>query len=224
MKFPLLVAGSVLALGATLAISAAELDSDLKKSSYAIGLTTAQSVTRQGVQLDLEAFNLGVKDAVEGTKPRLTQEQFQVALESASKSVNEKMKTAATANLDAGKAYREKNKKDAAVTEIASGLQYKELKKGTGAHPKPTDQVVAHYVGTLIDGTEFDSSRKRGEPATLPLDSVIQGWQEAIPLMTVGSRWQIVIPPELAYGPKGAGPIGPNSTLIFDIELIEIKK
>jgi FKBP-type peptidyl-prolyl cis-trans isomerase FklB len=224
MKFPLLVAAGAYALGATLSLHAAELDTDTKKASYAIGLTTAQSVTRQGVQLDLESFNLGVKDAVEGTKPRLTQEQFQAALESASKSVNERMKEAARINLEAGKSYREKNKAEPGVTELSSGLQYKELRKGSGAHPKPTDQVVAHYVGTLIDGTEFDNSRKRGEPATLPLDSVIKGWQEAIPLMTVGSRWQIVIPPDLAYGPKGAGPIGPNSTLVFEIELIDIKK
>ena len=117
-----------------------------------------------------------------------------------------------------------KNKKDPSVKELANGLQYKELKKGTGAKPKATDTVVAHYVGTLLDGSEFDSSRARGEPATLPLDSVIRGWQEAIPLMSVGSRWQVVIPPDLAYGLKGAGPIGPNQTLIFVIELIEIKK
>jgi FKBP-type peptidyl-prolyl cis-trans isomerase FklB len=224
MKLSLLAASVAVALSASLHAVGGELTTDSQKASYAIGLTSAQSITRQGVELDLTAFTAGVKDAIEGNKPQLTEEQFKAALEKASQSVNDRMQKKAESNLDAGKAFMVKNKKDPSVKELANGLQYKELKKGTGAKPKATDTVVAHYVGTLLDGSEFDSSRARGEPATLPLDSVIRGWQEAIPLMSVGSRWQVVIPPELAYGLKGAGPIGPNQTLIFDIELIEIKK
>lgn len=224
MKRNLLAATVALALGSSLANAAGDLATDAQKSSYAIGLTTAQSIARQGVPIDLQAFMLGVKDAVEGNKPQLTQEQFQAALEKASEAVNDRMKEAAKSNLEAGRAFMTKNKSEPGVTELSSGLQYKELRKGSGAHPKATDSVVAHYTGTLIDGTKFDSSRDRGEPATLPLDSVIRGWQEAIPLMSVGARWQIVVPPHLAYGPKGAGPIGPNQTLIFEIELLDIKK
>ena len=200
------------------------LKSDTQKSSYAIGLTTAQSIARQGVQVEYESFILGVRDALEGNKPRLTQEQFQAALENATKSVNSRFKEEAQANLKAGRDFLAKNKTQEGVTELSSGLQYKELRKGAGKHPKATDDVVVHYTGTLIDGTEFDSSKRRGEPATLGLGSVIRGWQEVIPLMTVGSRWQGFIPPQLAYGAKGAGPIGPNETLIFDIELLDIAK
>jgi FKBP-type peptidyl-prolyl cis-trans isomerase FkpA/FKBP-type peptidyl-prolyl cis-trans isomerase FklB len=117
-----------------------------------------------------------------------------------------------------------KHKGEPGVTALSSGIQYKELRKGAGKHPKQSDRVIVHYTGTLIDGTEFDSSRGRGQPATLPLDGVIRGWQEVIPLMSIGSRWQVVIPPQLAYGAKGAGPIGPNETLVFEIELLDIAK
>lgn len=214
------------ALLATTATHAQEalLSTDAQKSSYAIGVTTAQSIARQGVQLDFDAYMLGVRDALEGSKPRLTQEQFQTALENASKSVNSRFKEQARSNLEAGRAFMAKNKAEAGVTELSSGIQYKELRKGAGKHPKSSDSVVVHYTGTLIDGTEFDSSRSRGEPATLPLNGVIRGWQEVIPLMSVGSRWQVVIPPKLAYGAKGAGPIGPNETLVFEIELLDIAK
>jgi len=198
------------------------LANDAQKSSYAIGLTTAQSIARQGVKLELDSFMLGVKDALDGTKPRLTQEQFQAALDNASKSVNENFKEQAQHNLKAGRAFMAENKKREGVTELSNGIQYKELRKGAGKHPKATDNVKVHYTGVLVDGTEFDSSRARGEPVTFGLGSVIRGWQEVLPLMTVGSRWQVVIPPGLGYGAKGAGPIGPNETLIFEIELLEI--
>ena len=200
------------------------LSSDAQKSSYAIGLTTAQSITRQGVPLEYESFILGVRDALDGTAPRLTQEQFSAALQNASRSVNDRFKEEAQANLKAGRDFLAKNKSAEGVTELSNGLQYKELRKGAGKHPQAGDNVVVHYTGTLIDGTEFDSTKRRGEPATLNLGSVIRGWQEAIPLMTVGSRWQLFIPPPLAYGAKGAGPIGPNQTLIFEIELLDIAK
>ncbi|HMM75216.1 MAG TPA: FKBP-type peptidyl-prolyl cis-trans isomerase [Gammaproteobacteria bacterium] len=200
------------------------LKSDAQKSSYAIGLTTAQSIVRQGVPLEYESFVLGVRDALDGTTPRLTQEEFQAALANATQSVQGRFKEQAQANLKAGREFLAKNKTAEGVTELSSGLQYKELRKGAGKHPQAGDTVVVHYTGTLLDGTEFDSSKRRGEPAEISLGSVIRGWQEAIPLMTVGSRWQVFIPPQLAYGAKGAGPIGPNETLIFEIELLDIRK
>lgn len=200
------------------------LKSDQQKSSYAIGLTIAQSTARQGVTLDYDAFVLGVRDGLDGTQPRLSQEEFAAALKNATHSVNDRFKEQAQANLKAGEAFLKENKSKEGVIELSSGLQYKELRKGAGKHPKPTDTVVVHYTGTLIDGSEFDSSKRRGQPATLSLDSVIPGWQEAIPLMAAGSRWQIFIPPQLAYGAKGSGPIGPNETLVFEIELLEIAK
>jgi FKBP-type peptidyl-prolyl cis-trans isomerase FklB len=222
MKSQVLAVALLAATGAQ--AQEALLSTDAQKSSYAIGVTTAQSIVRQGVQLDFDSYMLGVKDALEGGKPRLSQEQFQAALENASKSVNSRFKEQAKQNLEAGRAFMAKNKAEAGVTELSSGIQYKELRKGAGKRPKGSDSVVVHYTGTLIDGTEFDSSRSRGEPATLPLNGVIRGWQEVIPLMAVGSRWQVVIPPQLAYGAKGAGPIGPNETLVFEIELLDVAK
>ena len=201
------------------------LETDQRKISYAIGLSTAQSIVRQGVELDLEAYMLGVRDALDGSAPRLTQQEFQNALSHATDSVNDKFKAKAKENLKAGQAFMAKNKQQDGVVELSNGIQYKELRKGSGAHPKASDSVTVHYEGSLINGTVFDSSKQRGEAATFPLNGVIKGWQEVLPLMSAGSRWQVVIPPKLAYGIKGAGTgIGPNETLVFEIELLEIKK
>lgn len=209
----------------TLLAEGVSLDNDKKKFSYAVGLQIAQSLIRQGVAVDLEAFSLAIRDSLDGTKPRLTMEELEAALKTGEASINEGLKQRGVNNLKAGKDYREKNKKAEGVVELSDGLQYKELRKGAGEHPKATDSVTVHYTGSLIDGREFDSSKRRGEAAKLSLSDVIKGWQEAIPLMTVGSRWQVVIPPELAYGAKGAGAvIGPNETLVFEIELLEINK
>ena len=214
----------VIALPAFSADDNTSLDSDKKKISYAIGLSTAQSIARQGVDIDLTAYMLGVRDALGGTAPRLTQDEFRAALGNATTSVNDRLKVSAKSNLEAGQAFMKNNKSKAGVIELSSGIQYQELRKGSGKHPKPTDTVVVHYAGSLIDGTVFDSSKERGEPATFPINSVIPGWQEILPLMTVGARWQVVIPPNLAYGVKGAGAgIGPNETLLFEIDLLEIK-
>ena len=225
MKFTALAAGLLLfAAGAHAADkSSGPLASEAQRTSYAIGIDVGQSLARQGVMPDVDAFLLGVKDGLGGIKPRITPEQYQSAMANLSKSVNDRFKETAKTNLDAGKGFLAENKKQGGVTELSSGLQYKELRKGSGAHPKAGDTIVAHYTGTLIDGTKFDSTKDRNEPATIPLDGVIKGWQEAIPLMTVGSRWQIFVPPNLAYGVKGQGVIGPNQTLIFEIELLEIK-
>lgn len=214
-----------LAMATNVFAAGAALDTDKKKFSYAVGFQIGQSLVRQGVDLDSEAFQLAIRDAAEGVQPRLNPQDMQAALQAGEAGVAAKLKERASANLKAGKAFMEKNKKAEGVIELANGIQYKELRKGAGAMPKATDTVTVHYTGTLIDGREFDSSKRHGEAATLNLGEVIKGWQETIPLMHVGSRWQVVIPPELAYGPKGAGAvIGPNETLIFEIELLDIKK
>jgi FKBP-type peptidyl-prolyl cis-trans isomerase FklB len=136
----------------------------------------------------------------------------------------EKQEALLKKNLEAGQAFLEANKKKEGVVTLPSGLQYKIITEGKGKQPKSTDTVVAHYRGTLTNGTEFDSSYKRNEPATFPVAGVIKGWQEVLPLMKEGAKWQVYIPAELAYGPRGAGDvIGPNEVLVFDIELLSVK-
>jgi len=199
------------------------LETDQEKFSYSIGIQIGQSLIRQGVQLDSDAFNLAIRDAIDGSKPRLEPGAMQEALSKGESSVNDGLRERAKANLKAGKEFLEENAKREGVVALSSGLQYKVLRTGAGEFPKPNSTVEVHYVGTLMDGREFDSSRRRGESATLNLGNVIKGWQEAIPLMRVGSRWQVFIPPSLGYGAKGAGAvIGPNETLIFEIELLDI--
>ena len=201
------------------------LDTDKRKFSYAIGVQIGQSLVRQGVDLDPQAFALAVRDAIDGTKPRLTPEEMQRVLNKGESSVNKNLVEKAKANLKAGKAFLAENKKNDGVVELSSGLQYQVQREGAGDFPKANSDVVVHYVGALIDGRVFDSSRDRGEPATLNLQQVIKGWQEAIPLMRTGSRWTIFIPPSLGYGAKGAGSvIEPNATLVFDVELLEVLK
>jgi len=200
------------------------LDTDQKRMSYAIGLTTAQSIVRQGVVLDLNTFMVGVADAMDGSKPRLSQAEFQAALEKASSSVNESLKNRAKTNLDAGQAFMKENAKQAGVTALSNGLQYKELRKGTGEHPKVSDTVKVHYEGKLLDGTIFDSSIKRNEPIEFPVNGVIAGWTEALQRMKVGDKWILFIPPGLAYGEQGSPPdIGSNELLTFEVELLDVK-
>jgi len=197
------------------------LDTEKKKFSYAIGVQIGQSLVRQGVDLDPTAFALAVRDATDGSKPRLSAEEMQRVLDKGETSVNDGLREKAKANLLAGKEFLAANKAKDGVIALSSGLQYKVDREGAGDFAKPNADVVVHYVGTLIDGREFDSSRRRGEPATLNLGRVIKGWQEAIPLMRAGSRWTIYVPPSLGYGAQGAGAvIEPNSTLIFEIELL----
>jgi len=199
------------------------LDTEKEKFSYAIGVQIGQSLIRQGVELDSDAFNLAIRDAIDGSKPRLTAEQLQAALTKGESSVNDGLRERAVANLKAGKAFLAENAKKEGVVALSSGLQYKVLRAGAGEFPKSNSTVEVHYVGTLMDGREFDSSKRRGESATFGVNDVIKGWQEAIPLMRIGSRWLVFIPPSLAYGVKGAGAvIGPNETLIFEIELLDI--
>ncbi|MBT8446902.1 MAG: FKBP-type peptidyl-prolyl cis-trans isomerase [Gammaproteobacteria bacterium] len=200
-----------------------KIDDDKKMFSYAIGTQIAQSLERQGVEVDIDAFYLALRDVFAGDPPRITPEQMAAALSRGEEKAREDFRTVAADNLARGAAFLEENAKRDDVTALSNGLQYEVLRTGAGDHPSASDVVTVHYTGTLIDGREFDSSRRRGEPATFPLGNVIKGWQEAVPLMRVGDRWKIYVPPELAYGVKGAGAvIGPNSTLIFEIELLGI--
>jgi len=208
-----------------LAADEASLDSEKQKASYAVGLQIGQSLLRQGVDLDGDAFLQAIKDVYTQTPPRLSREELQAVLTRQSERIVSAQKEVAQKNLDAGTAFLTENRKQEGLIELKNGLQYIVVKEGNGDKPAPKDTVVVHYRGTHIDGTEFDSSYKRNEPATLPLNGVIPGWQEALTRMPVGSRWRIFVPANLAYGARGAGAaIGPNETLVFDVELLEIKK
>lgn len=213
---------SVLA-GASLPLHAAgkaELKTDLQKNSYSVGYDVGRALKRQIGDVDGDAMARGMKDAVSDAKPALPEkeisERFQAQKMAAAKLVPER-------NKKAGDAFLVKNKTEKGVTTTASGLQYKVVTAGKGKMPTADDTVTVNYRGTLIDGTEFDSSYRRGQPATFPVKGVIPGWTEALQLMTVGSKWMLYIPSNLAYGEHGAGgAIGPNSTLIFEVELMSI--
>ncbi len=202
---------------------------DLKENfSYALGVSIGGNLKRQSVDVDLGVMEQGLKDGLAGGKPLMTDQQVKAAMTEMQQEVRakqeERAKLAAITNLKEGEAFLEANKTKPGVVVLPSGLQYKILVAGTGPKPKATDTVVCNYRGTLIDGTEFDSSFKRGQPATFPLGRVIKGWTEALQLMPVGSKWQLFIPAALAYGERSPGPeIGPNSALIFEIELISIQ-
>ena len=205
------------------------LTTNKQKASYAIGMNWGTGLHRQNIDVDSAALIQGMKDALAGGKTLLTEDEARTALMQLQKEVQEKQQAKAAAEGDAnkkeGEAFLAANKSKEGVVTLPSGLQYKILKEGTGPKPTATDSVVCNYKGTLINGTEFDSSYKRGEPATFPVTGVIKGWTEALQLMPVGSKWQLFIPSDLAYGPRGTpgGPIGPNATLIFEVELISIK-
>ena len=204
---------------------ASGLKTDKQKFSYTAGYQIGQNLKRQNLDLDTKAFSQGTQDAISGKPAQLKPEEMQAAVQNQQKKDMEKQEALAKKNLDAGQAFLEANKKKEGVTATASGLQYKILAEGKGKQPKSEDTVVAHYRGTLINGTEFDSSYQRNEPATFPVHGVIKGWQEVLPLMKEGAKWQVYIPSDLAYGPRGAGgAIGPNEVLIFDIELLSVKE
>jgi len=198
------------------------LTSDQQKLSYAIGVQIGQNLTAQALDIEQDAFTQGIVDTITRAEPKLTVEQMEQAVSGYLAQEQQKQMEIAQQNLAAGEAFLAENKKNADVTETASGLQYKVLTKGTGVQPKATDSVVVHYRGTFIDGTEFDSSYGRGEPMTISLQQVIPAWQEVVPMMPVGSKWQVFIPSKLGYGEMPSGPIAPNSTLIFDVELLSI--
>lgn len=217
------IAASALSLiGGTAA--ADELETDIQKLSYIIGYQIGQNIQQQGVELDKQAFILAIEDALKQAPSRLSPEEAKAAMEAMQQQEQQQRTELAEKNEGTGKNFLADNKKKEGVVELDSGLQYRVIEEGEGKKPAPEDTVSVHYRGTLIDGTEFDSSYERGQPATFKVNNVIKGWQQALQLMPVGSKWHVVIPPELAYGEQGAGRlIGPNETLIFDIELLEIK-
>jgi len=193
------------------------------KVSYSLGLNIGFNLGRQNVPINPDALMAGIKDAI-ANKPQLTPDQIKETMTAFEKDMEQKQKAAADKNASEGTKFLEENKKKEGVKTTASGLQYKVVKEGTGAQPKANDTVTVNYRGTLINGTEFDSSYKRGEPATFPVNGVIKGWTEALQLMKAGSKYQLFIPPNLAYGERAVGPdISPNSTLIFDVELMDVK-
>ena len=205
------------------------LTTDKEKQSYAVGMNLGENLKSQSVDIDPNLLLKGMKDSMAGGKTLLTQDEEHATLMALQtglrKTMMEKMQKVADKNKTEGAAFLATNKSKPGVVTLPSGLQYKILQPGTGPKPTSSDSVSTNYRGTLIDGTEFDSSYKRGQAATFPVTGVIKGWTEALQLMPVGSKWQLYVPASLAYGDKAASPVlGPNATLIFDVELISIKE
>jgi FKBP-type peptidyl-prolyl cis-trans isomerase len=207
----------------------AALKTEKDKVNYGIGVGVARNFQRQRIEVDLDIVIKGMRDMLSGGKLLMTEEELQTTMTAFQAELQKKLqdaaKSAAEKNKKEGEAFLAENSKKDGVVALPSGLQYKILKPGDGKKPSSQDSVECHYRGTLINGTEFDSSYKRGQPINLKVDGgVIAGWSEALKLMSVGSKWQIFIPSQLAYGEKGAGSqIGPNATLIFEVELLGIK-
>jgi len=219
----------LLAGSATAADTKMTLKDDKDKVSYSIGLNIGRSMKQEGLDINPDALAAAMKDVFGGAKPQLTDEEVQQVMQDFQKKMMAKQMAAREEGLTKNKVEGEKfladNKKKEGIKTTASGLQYKVIKDGTGKTPKATDTVKTHYRGTLINGTEFDSSYKRGEPATFPVAGVIPGWTEALQLMKEGEQVQLVIPPDLAYGERGAGGvIPPGATLVFDVELLGLAR
>jgi len=212
--------------------SASPFKNETDKVSYALGMNIAAglgaNLKRQNVEVNRDVLVQAIKDGLSGGKTLMTEAEAQNTLRQFMSELQakqeQKMKEAGENNKKEGEAFLAANKSKPGVVTLPDGLQYKIVKEGTGPKPAPTDTVTVNYRGTLINGTEFDSSYKRGEPATFPVGGVIKGWTEALQLMPVGSKWELYIPPDLAYGARGAGAdIGPNATLLFEVELLSIK-
>ncbi|MBI5385441.1 MAG: FKBP-type peptidyl-prolyl cis-trans isomerase [Verrucomicrobia bacterium] len=221
-----------LALGLVVVSAPAQEKPDLKtpkaRLSYCIGADIGGNFKTQGIEVDPKVLAAGFADAFAG-KPTLTEAEIRETLNNFRKEMMEKaqakQKESGDKNVKEGETFLAANAKKEGVKVLPSGLQYKVLKSGTGKSPKATDTVKTHYHGTLIDGTVFDSSVERGEPVSFGVNQVIPGWTEALQLMKEGDKWQLVLPSKIAYGERGAGPkIGPNSTLIFEVELISVEK
>lgn len=222
-RFILIASASLLALPLFGQEKSPQLKDQKDKVSYSIGMNIGLNLNRQKVDINPDVLVAGIKDAIAG-KPQLTQDQVKDVMQQFEKDMEQKQKDAGEKNKADGVKFLEENKKKEGVKTTASGLQYKAIKEGTGPQPKATDMVTVNYRGTLIDGTEFDSSYKRGQPATFPLNGVIKGWTEGLQLMKVGSKYQFVVPSNLAYGERAVGPdIAPNATLTFEVELLDVK-
>ena len=198
------------------------------KFSYALGMDLGATLHHDEVEVDPDILAQGLKDSLAGGKTQLTEDEAKAVLTETQNQVRAKMQAKIQAESDVNKkqgdAFLADNKTKEGVVALPSGLQYTVLKQGNGPTPTASDSVVCNYRGTLLDGKEFDSSYKRGQPATFPVSGVIKGWTEALQLMPVGSKWQLFVPSDLAYGERGAGAdIGPNSTLVFEVELLSIE-
>jgi len=218
----------LVACGPTVAEEAATPTTTTEKLSYSIGADLGRSFQAQGIDLDAEQLIRGLRDALAGRELALSDEEMRAAMTELQTTLVNKQQEArqrqAAAALETGARFLSENKAKAGVTVLPSGLQYRVLKTGTGKSPAATDMVSVNYVGRLVDGTEFDSSYKRGEPAKFQVNRVIPGWSEALQLMHVGDKWELVIPPNLAYGERGAGgAIPPNAVLVFEVELMGIE-
>lgn len=206
----------------------APLETEDEIASYGVGMNVGRNLQVAQGRLQMQAFLRGVEDAMAGNDPAVPQEEIQAAVQAFSQSVQEEAQARRAAegeeNQRQGEAFLEENAAKDGVTVTESGLQYEVLEEGDGPTPDPGDQVRLHYTGTLVDGTEFDSSRD-GDPATFEVGGgVIEGFSEGLQLMPVGSTYRFVMPPELGYGEQGSGPIGPSSTLIFEVELLGIEE
>lgn len=226
MKARVLLTATI--LGASLAAHAqddTDLSTNVQRFSYGIGLQIGQNLKQQGLEdVDAAALAAAVEDVIEGRDLRLTIDEMKLAAQAYEQDRQSARAAEAETNKAAGEKFLAENEGEEGVVELDSGLQYRVVSKGDGEVPTETDTVVVHYEGQLLDGTVFDSSYSRGQPTELQVGKVIPGWQQALQLMPVGSEWEVWVPSELAYGTRGAGPIGPNQTLRFNIQLIEIKE
>ena len=230
MKLQVIIALSLVLLVSQVSAEEKLILKDQKdKVSYSIGTNIGNNFKKQSVDINPDALVQGIKDALSGEKALMTEQEMNETMKAFQQEMMTKQaelaKIVGEKNKTEGDIFLAENKKKKGVITLPSGLQYKVINEGSGAIPKLTDKVTVHYRGTLIDGTEFDSSYRRGQTATFPVNGIIAGWKEALQLMKAGSKWQLFIPPTLAYGERGAGrTIGPNATLIFDIELLSIEE
>jgi FKBP-type peptidyl-prolyl cis-trans isomerase FklB len=219
-----IIALSAAILAASLPAHAQELETQEQKFSYTMGYQMGLSLQRPGMELDEEIMIQALRDALGGVAPKLSRNEMDAAIAEQRARLEGERQEKASANLARGEEFLEENAQRDAVTQTESGLQYEVLSEGDGAQPTISDTVVVHYEGALLDGSVFDSSYERGNAATLPLNGVIQGWQEGLQLMKEGAKYKFFIPADLAYGESGAGErIGPNEALVFEVELLEVK-
>ncbi len=224
MKLKTLLILPVLLTSASL-LNASELKTDKDKLSYIFGVQVGQGLRAEGVELEMDAFTSGIQDMLAGNEPQIGQATAEKLVSAYQEKKQLEIAEISAKKQNESSTFLANNAKNDGFVVTASGLQYKIVEKGEGKSPTSEDKVIAHYTGKLLDGTVFDSSHDRGEPATFPVSGVIKGWQEALPMMKEGGKWQIVVPANLAYGDRGVGNlIGPNETLIFDIELVSISK
>ncbi len=228
-RYTLALLIALVALLPAAAQNAPALKTSKEKMSYALGMDLGKQLKNNLVEVDPDIFAQGLKDSLAGGKTLLTEEEVRAAITELQAEMKRKIaearKMGAEDNKKAGEAFLAENQKKEGVVTLPSGLQYKILKAGEGKKPALEDTVVCNYRGTLVNGVQFDSSYDRGQPMTFPVKGVIKGWTEALQLMPAGSKWQLFIPPQLAYGENGAGgTIGPNATLIFEVELVSVQE